>query len=122
MSNRISVAHLNELQSEQKGKLRKLWNPEPGNIICITSSEIKMCEIGDIEVVKYVNDYGVISIDHAHLSKSDCLPLLDVGQMIQLLTEANMEGFGKHHIDINWTDNYTLISALWKAVKVVLGA
>jgi hypothetical protein len=74
---RVTVEQLDELTDEQKQKLREWWRPEVGDYY--------NCECG----VKSRADINTAVVDfYEHASPHDedcCLPLLDIGQMIQLL-------------------------------------
>jgi hypothetical protein len=119
MKQMITFEQLQELTEEQKQKLREQWKPESGDMF---TDNMKF------EYVSYgINKYGEIIIDGEECdtyNKDDCLPLLSIGQMIELLVNTGI----KHH-DCGWISAWNvdidfegkeLCDALWQAVKAVL--
>jgi predicted AlkP superfamily pyrophosphatase or phosphodiesterase len=117
MKRRITVEQLQELTEEQKQRLREWWMPQ-----CY-----------DIYYDTIFDDYGMITTDeHGNISKyvmqnkEKLLPLLDIGQMIELLQEK----YGEDWIDRIYSVDYDhniyslydgeLADALWSEVKQVL--
>lgn len=113
MKRRISTEQLQELTDEQKQKLRELWQPEEGDFY------IHGHHFFINQVPKNVN----------MLRKEHSLPLLDIGQMMELLSPDEEVIFsstkyysGFIELNINGTsyvDN-TICDALWQAVKELL--
>jgi hypothetical protein len=127
MKQRIEVEQLLELTGEQKERLRELWEPQKGDwyyYIKIKHSSI-------------IHDSDSMSIGLYKNHKEDYLPLLSIGQMIELLEEKKMvtESLdikapkGLINIYSVWYGNgdfpkkyesKELCDALWQAVKEVL--
>lgn len=108
MKRRITVEQLSELTDEQEEKLRSLWIPQTGDIyfrMDYTYDSPLLCE-----------EYDYVKVDK---EKNSCLPLLDIGQMIEIL--HNNEIPFNPPIDIS--DKFeidNLCDALWEAVKTLL--
>jgi hypothetical protein len=110
MKQRITVEQLQELTEEQQQKLREWWEPQDGDMF-FRNNRIQICDIG------------------YHHDKDECLPLLDIGQMIELL----LDKCGKN-LNIYQCKNFNTITvttfkeyfaqelcdSLWEAVKEVL--
>ena len=75
MKQRITVDQLNELSPEEKDKLRELWKPEPGNRYC-----------NETGISFTLTEWESIFTKSTHGEKY--YPLLDIGQMIELLEEV----------------------------------
>ena len=124
MKQTITVKQLQELTEEQKERLRSWWEPELYQSM--------------------VNRYGVKfyleSLDEGYLREiRNCLPLLSVGQCIELLEEKDPGSWSiccsksggwyitssnlyapKYYIADGGKDFEEIIDALWQAVKEVL--
>ena len=136
MKRRITVEQLMELTEEQKQRLREWWNPEEGDYVQHNKYGVEtICLPGPFDEecpnVYFTTDYRI------HAFKEECLPLLDIGQMIELLEEKKMV---TESLDIKapkglintysvWYGNgdfpkkyesKELCDALWQAVKQVL--
>lgn len=143
---RITPEMLSELTQEQKERLREWWKPQENDVFMAkiygAKDEWDFC-------VYEVKANGKITAalepydGHTEFEKSECLPLLSVGQCIQLLKDhcneiaigfndsgcfwhvhigprgtGNMlDGFGEQHAE---PDTGELIIPLWSAVKAVL--
>ena len=82
---RITTEQLNELTEEQKVKLRKSWKPQEGDKFILLCCHCNKSCI-KIKYVHHVDQYGICLMnDNLYADKEDCLPLLDIGQMIELL-------------------------------------
>ncbi len=123
MKRRITVEQLQELTEEQQQRLREWWKPQLYDVFI----EILI----DDEIIE-----GSIERETYEPSK-EALPLLDIGQMIELLEEKKMvtESLdikapkGLINIYSVWYGNgdfpkkyesKELCDALWQAVKQVL--
>jgi hypothetical protein len=137
MKRRITVEQLQELTEEQQQRLREWWEPKEYDIAmlqnrvsCIEGLS-QLTEGYVIELAVPVDAEGdeYIYAGQFGYRKEDCLPLLDIGQMIELLDNKQC--------DINYNQDCTipvcellvdgkgyrhkeLCDALWQAVKQVL--
>lgn len=116
MKQRISVDQLLELTSEQREKLRSLWNPENGDYIFV---ELNSGDVNRSDIGGYLHSSGFFDYDPAskliwsfsgyeHASKM--FPLFSIGQMIELLLINNLA--------MSLTEN--ICDELWRAVKSIL--
>jgi hypothetical protein len=130
---RITVDQLKELAPEQQQKLRDWWKPQTHDVIIHSFRRF-----GEKSIIYYPNSGNIIVNDgdgsESFVLKRDCLPLLDIGQMIELLESIDKCISITHKVDIeDWgwevhlrhLDYYifiqdSLCDALWQAVKVVL--
>ena len=104
MKRRITVEQLQELTEEQQQRLREWWKPTAWDVIVVYHG------MG----MKVTNVYNeMVSTD-----KKVCMPLLSIGQMIEMLQLYKDKDIFKYH-DIDITDE-NLCDALWSAVKQVL--
>ena len=90
MKQRITVDQLQELTEEQKQRLRGWWKPEEGDLV----------------YNKFFNEF-----------KQEELPLLDIGQMIELLLNRAVDPIEEPY---ELFINENLCNELWSAVKQVL--
>jgi hypothetical protein len=107
MKQKITVEQLQELTEEQKKRLREWWKLQPGDIMF----DIKM---GCLETLVGGSN-GKAIIEHIEgESKARFLPLLSIGQMIELLQNSYKK--------VRWPDtkDKNLCNSLWSAVKEVL--
>lgn len=118
MKRRITVEQLNELTDEQKQKLRDWWSiPNYGDFYTDTNLGEGCWMDPDRKPVQTINN---------------CLPLLDIGQMIELLdpkeetifTMCNMISAQPRIYEITVSGNSyfadNMCDALWEVVKKVL--
>jgi hypothetical protein len=128
MKRRITIDQLNELSEEQKQRLSDWWSPNKGDWYYYPA-------INHIDVIEtsLAIDLNLIRYDH--------YPLLDIGQMIELLFDCRITDkyfshslivrVSKYGSDIygnerNFEDGINeskadeLADALWKAVKSIL--
>ena len=87
MRQRIEPAQLNELSTGQKEKLREWWKPGfTDHFLYEKDDGFKGCHI-----VEYYDCDGEIATlgNRTHcLRKTSCLPLLSIGQMIEILNRS----------------------------------
>jgi len=138
MKQRITVEDLEQLTEEQKQRLREWWKPQSGDFMYYLrrGKQVLINYIGD-----GISDDVIVHVDYIIgeelYTKGDCLPLLNIGQMIELLEEGKM---ATEIIDIKsprglfntyfvWYGNgdfpkkyeaNELCNALWQAVKQIL--
>ncbi|MNP52803.1 hypothetical protein D3C76_1472190 [compost metagenome] len=101
MKQRIAIDQLNELSEDQKDRLQGLWKPQRGDMFFNTQNNfVLLAEAGDL------------------LSKKDCLPLLSIGQMIEILQEYD------RFVDIWYIEKNVfmpnLCDVLWDELKKIL--
>ena len=121
MKQRIDSSQLSTLTPSQQEKLREWWIPQIGD--CIAQPDVTDRFIFADELLL------------KGLVKENCLPLLSIGQCIELLFELNAFqerfinedevfncGYDTGWIGLDWTDrNKTeFIDALWEAIKHIL--
>ena len=112
MKQRITVEQLNELTPEKKEKLREWWSPRIGDMYVFISLSDKY-----IELLDNVKEF---------IKNKNWLPLLSIGQCIELLTqEGNIDiHYQTGKIDIYFLNptelEGELIDALFAAVKEAL--
>lgn len=107
MMKRITSAHLRELSPPQQMRLRDGWEPQDGDFVAVGDHE---------EMIYYVN--GIV--------KDESLPLLNVGELLELL-ETFLPEFTLRRGTDGWeltsgTMRQTapeLIDVLWTSVKSV---
>lgn len=135
MKQNISVKQLQELTDEQKERLRKWWKPGKGDrYVTYTFKHTKIIKELGGENGGIYDIYGKRTPDGV-----PCLPLLSVGQCIELLeakdpgswsiccsksggwyiTSSNLYA-PKYYIADGGKDFEEIIDALWEAVKAVL--
>lgn len=115
MKQRITVKQLNELSWDQEHELKEWWNPEKHDLFIQGRRTIPL-------LVKEVNKKGEIWAgqkaqkwgEKPRKVYVDGLPLLTIGQCIQILIEK-----GNYKFDYS-ADCGELIDSLWEAVKVAL--
>jgi len=124
MKRRIDIAQLQQLTEEQRQKLREWWQPAEFDLFVFYDDTLICEEAHDNGNVIYVAETG-------KYFKSECLPLPDIGVMIELLSDHrfNLTRYG----DLLWRftldeekqfcakeDTDELCDLLWEAVKSVL--
>ncbi len=134
MKQHISPSQLQELTEEQQERLREWWKIEEGHWFAVGDSARL--------AVREAHDIRVYDISGTAINKHWALPLLSIGQMIELLHEKgklqeifpaggissggaisddwNVRIYEPFHLGaIHFIDN-ELADALWEAVKEVL--
>lgn len=116
MKQRITVKELNKLFDAQKEELREWWKPQQGDV-CTDLND------GTI-VLNYVDDESV-----ADLKRYGRMPLLSIGQMIQLISESKpLKSISKSRFD-KWAVNIDtatlgykdeLCDSLWETITRIL--
>jgi hypothetical protein len=101
MKRRITVKQLQELTPEQQVKLNRWWSPENGDYY--------YCINWDFKPYK-----GLVYLKGTGEKKHDALPFLNIGQMIELLQDNNVDMYAIFNSDGELADG------LWQAVKAVL--
>lgn len=132
MEQRISVAQSNELNDGQKERLREWWEPAGDDVFWVDGEGLVIRhdayqEFGQLVPQFYVNGRMI--------PKTKCLPLLSIGQCIELIaSKTNEMGLQFYNTTCDWhvwLGNYggrmkrdwledELITTLWQAVKTIL--
>jgi len=121
LKQRISADDVLQLTPEQQEKLRVWWNVQESDLFAYiglinTSNKIVI----DVDREGYMYD------GRDWFPKMDCLPLLSIGQMIELLDNFTEEPSLKNEnlrLSINrtmWLGNSKLVDSLFQAVKEIL--
>jgi len=119
MKKRITVEQLNELPEKQKDKLRALWELEICDHVTVDFINEIMYEGDSDNMRPNDNDKKSIILYETHdKNPRKMYPLLDIGQMIELL-EDSLEDNG-HYCEIRWCKYEELCDILWQSVKEVL--
>jgi hypothetical protein len=130
MKQRITVDDLQQLTDEQKQRLKEWWKPGFGVVFCLMDNDKK-------DVPEQAMDGSWLIVFGGN--KINALPLLNCGQMIELLENNEISIGGSQFYDKEkdkvyngysvraWFDNNVieyraieLADALWQAVKQVL--
>ena len=130
MKQHISKEDLQELTPEQQEKLRSMWQPEEGDFIyhkheeewCIgivVGNEVNWEEKNFVSFKIIEGNMGWLGRGNGNFLMGDVkiLPLLNIGQLIQLLKGKTSE-IGETWVDISFDGE--LIDELWQAVKSML--
>ena len=119
MKQHISVDQLAELTPRQKEKLRELWKPQEGDrVLAVINGRFTTLE------------YLIVINSNFKKEKTNDLPLLSIGQMIEILKREGyleMKLFGVINEDWRVVDSCMavfyedeLCDALFEALKAVL--
>ena len=141
MKQRIDVSQLNELTDEQKQKLREWWKPQEGDYIAgewLNENDGMELQFLGI-VLNIITDGGILLDTGGSIRWCPDLPLLSIGQMIELLGTKIMEIMPNADLPSHETELKTysvtlcqiksddfyfkepeLCDALWQAVKEAL--
>ena len=122
MKQRMKVQDIRQLIKDQQNKLRDLWLPRIGNSVNYIYDE------GVMFINVYAGDYNIVLIrgsERIRVAKNDCLPLLSIGQMIEILDmcKVNWENelFCDDCDEVTYKIyNGELADALWDIVKKIL--
>jgi len=123
MKQRITPEQLQELTSEQQEALRKWWKPEEWELIYVTNKGLNAfgqamritginpaCDSLPMRLYVDVGDWCL---------KSEVLPLLSIGQCIELLLDKEYQAsWGEVLEDISYREGDSeLIDVLWEIAK-----
>ena len=153
MKQRIEPADLEGLTDVQKDRLRELWEPQDGDAVFVPKGTMLGDgygqwgdELSDEDIIYYIgiaefNDKSYVSKEpclklpefgddnYLEIMTKDCLPLLNIGQMIDILGDLWYEkiltaeiGYGDNDYGEPIIEHYydELCDALWQAVKEIL--
>lgn len=138
MKIRIEPAQLNEFSPGQKEALRKWWKPAEFNVVFADPDIVFVTDgtyrgnILEIAITQQLD--GELDGGQASFKKSECLPILSIGQMIEMLeNEAKARGWDYWEIEkrdngkwlpkanfLPWIEKEELCDALFMAVKAIL--
>ena len=94
MKQRITIEQLNELSDTQKQKLRELWKPRDYDVILYKTPHESDGGVTSIKISHGFLDSEIVDIDSfidGYYNINDCLPLLSVCQMIEILSEILLD-------------------------------
>jgi hypothetical protein len=132
MKQNITVDDINQLTEEQKEKLRDMWRPD----FLTPYFNYKDCLYGIVK--DYYSDNTIRELQTSSIdNKKDCLPLLSIAQMIEILNKRKkIDADFEIHIattgytqlglvcdDYNnkiWFEGKELCNVLFEAVKSIL--
>lgn len=112
MKQRITVEQLKELTGLQQERLRELYTPEAGDWF-YRSIEDESKFYGS---VKYHDDSGVEVFEPEKID----LPLLSIGQMIELIDQNRNDQMWSVMAEIESCRTHDLCNELWESVKIIL--
>jgi hypothetical protein len=127
MKQYCTVEQITSLSPEAQQRLREWWKPQEGDMVYVVDSFAHRCVSYDEQLIEGLQ-LGAFSY-----RKEDCLPLLSIGQCIELLAEKGWLCI--EHYEPPREDKFVfavctnmhsvheepdLIDALFAAVKVVL--
>lgn len=152
MKQNITIDQLKELTQEQEAKLRDLWKPKQYNLVAYTYKYHEELETDRI-IIKGLYNGNPTKIEEVSdmegeyvFPKENCLPILNIGQMIELLKQndkydcipsmKHQHYNGDNFIDVGIctknnghisTENFInnvecneLCDALWEVIKMIL--
>ncbi|OMD69179.1 hypothetical protein BSK48_17025 [Paenibacillus odorifer] len=117
MKLKITGAQLKELNDAQKEELRNWWEPKYGDELFNGHWEDIVDSFEKYDDEKGTGTIRTVSCDqdgsNDYENKSECLPLLNIGQMIEYLQSSEKQ------IYLNEADfyNQNLCDKLWEEVK-----
>jgi hypothetical protein len=142
LKQRISVEQLQELSSDQKQRLREIWQPNSGDHAIYTKYKNTVCLVLNNVNDRYFSLTGFGPSNQfwsAMNGKEDCLPLLSTGQMIELLMAHSKSFEGEAYpalcfainepmddalnVSLWWDgrrEGVEFCDALWDSVKKIL--
>ena len=130
MKRRITYEDLHSLTKEQVQKLRDWWNPNIGDWFYNPNYVIN-----NRVIVRLSDDESIFYSSHkstaTQFTKNKCMPLLDIGQMIDILKKKewvlkiNQSNEGSFRVELDCINGVSfyrteLCNALWNAVKFTL--
>ncbi|GIP31589.1 hypothetical protein [Paenibacillus sp. J2TS4] len=93
MKQRVTIEQLNQLSAVQKGKVQHQWKPDNGDRVLYRSRE---GVITGIDSLQSGGTFFVETIDKKWrallVEKKECLPLLSIGQMVELMAALREDG------------------------------
>jgi len=123
MKLRIEPVQLNELSDAQKQRLRELWEPKQFDVYINDSGETFVAALFDRD---WSNSGGkIIRITGGGNNKNNCLPLLSIGQLVEMIRKKRTDYIDLIESYEGWYCGTSaleveLCDALWQAVKKIL--
>jgi len=131
MKQRINIDQLQELTSDQQNKLRDLWKPKQYDYVAYTYEYYEKLITNEV-VIKglYNNDPNFVEevsdLEGEYVfPKCNCLPLMNIGQMIEILgndwyDELFICQFYHNEYYVENSYDGEFVDALWEKVKYIL--
>lgn len=130
MRQRITAENLKELSLEQQEKLRKWWHPEEGDHFLFLmgyEGTVKSYNSNNDKIEDYVDPTCGDYLEYDEWEKGRCLPLLSIGQCLELLDHLTQEPSRENEklrLIINrtvmWIGNSRLIDEFWHEIREIL--
>lgn len=118
MKQHITVDQLNELTEEQKKKLRDMWEPIQGELFYYSDKDDWYYGDGIYRCAEYKNNKIEI-IGERQIVKEYCLPVLSIGQMIEILKKHKPTAIGRA-LDYMILNGEEMADYLWDGIKSIL--
>lgn len=125
----ISIQQLQELTPEQQNKLREWWQPQKYDRVAYTYKYYDNYETSEI-LIKGLYNGNPIKVEEVSdldgeyvFLKSQCLPLLNIGQMFDILLGCKCIDCAKKMLNENTQNKFygmELCDSLWKLTKEYL--
>ena len=129
MKQRINIDQLQELSLGQQNKLRELWHPKQYDYVAYTYEYYEKLTTSEV-VIKglYNNDPNFVEevsdLEGEYVfPKENCLPILDIGQMFEMLLGCSCIDCTLRMLDERIEGKIygmELCDALWKLIKEYL--
>jgi len=131
MKQRINIDQLQELTLIQQNKLRELWQPKQYDYVAYTYEYYEKWEINEVIIKGLYNGNPtkveeISNIDGEYVFMKDkCLPILNIGQMIEILgndwyDELFICQFYHNEYYVENSYDGEFVDALWEKVKYIL--
>jgi hypothetical protein len=131
LKQRITIDQLQKLTPELREKLRDWWKPQTGDWAIISNETFGLEE--KVLVTSWNIEYGIANLNFikkkgfSSLSKDSLLPLLSIGQMLELIDELDpgklivlYENLYMSLIMHSKTSENYLCDILWRTIKKIL--
>jgi hypothetical protein len=121
MKQRIDESQLAELSDDQKQRLRDWWKPQIGDMFAWITYGSLVGPLGPIVTHEFSDNtffYGKGTDEPEEFHKNGCIPLLSIGQMMELLSDLG-ESY-REVLDGDYDYITEACDRLFEAVKRVL--
>lgn len=129
MKQNIAISQLKELTPEQQIRLRDLWKPKQYDLVAYTYEYHKGLETDKV-IIKGLYDNDPTKVEEVSdmegeyvFPKENCLPILNIGQMFEILLGCSCIDCTKRMLNENTQNKIygiDLCDALWKLTKEYL--
>lgn len=129
MKQNIAISQLKELTPEQQIRLRDLWKPKQYDLVAYTCEYHKGLETDKV-IIKGLYDNDPTKVEEVSdmegeyvFPKENCLPILNIGQMFEILLGCSCIDCTKRMLNENTQNKIygiDLCDALWKLTKEYL--